>query len=102
MAALPDLITGAQFRQPPEGGPFAYELHSGEAAALPRPRARHLELQHRLLLLLGPKLAGFGAVRIEYPYRPVAEFDLRAADVAVISLKRWDAIDPDDNLRGAP
>jgi Uma2 family endonuclease len=102
MAALPDLITVAQFRQLPEGGEFAYELHHGEVVALTRPRARHLELQHRLLLLLGPKLAGFGAVRIEYPYRPVAEFDLRAADVAVISLKRWDAIDPDDNLHGAP
>jgi Uma2 family endonuclease len=102
MAALPDLITVAQFRQRPEGGEFAYELHYGVVVAVPRPKARHLELQHRLLFRLGPKLAGFGAVRIEYPYRPVAEFDLRAADVAVISLKRWDAIDPDDNLRGAP
>ncbi|MGA3018650.1 MAG: hypothetical protein ABSF62_16120 [Bryobacteraceae bacterium] len=32
MAALPDLITVAQFRQLPEGGEFAYELHHGEAA----------------------------------------------------------------------
>ena len=102
MAALPDLITVAQFRQLPEGGEFAYELHYGVLVAVTRPKARHLELQHRLLFRLGPKLAGFGAVRIEYPYRPVAEFDLRAADVAVISLKRWDAIDPDDNLHGAP
>jgi Uma2 family endonuclease len=102
MAALPDPITVAQFRQLPEGGEFAYELHHGEVVALTRPKARHLELVHRLWSLLGPKLAGFGAVRMEYPYRPVAEFDLRAADVAVISLKRWDAIDPDDNLRGAP
>lgn len=102
MAALPDLITVAQFRQLPEGGEFAYELHHGEVVALTRPRARHLELQHRLLSLLGPKLASFGAVRIEYPYRPVAEFELRAADVAAISRERWDSIDPDDNLRGAP
>ena len=36
------------------------------------------------------------------PYRPVSEFDLRAADVAAVSRKRFDAIDPDDNLRGAP
>jgi Uma2 family endonuclease len=53
-------------------------------------------------MLLGPKLANFGAVRVEYPYRPLAEFELRAADVAAISRPRWDAIDPDDNLHGAP
>jgi Uma2 family endonuclease len=41
-------------------------------------------------------------VRIEYPYRPLPEFELRAADVAAISRARWDAIDPDDNLHGAP
>jgi Uma2 family endonuclease len=27
---------------------------------------------------------------------------LRAADVAVISRERWAAVDPNDNLRGAP
>ncbi|MDR3699197.1 MAG: Uma2 family endonuclease [Candidatus Sulfopaludibacter sp.] len=32
----------------------------------------------------------------------VAEFDLRVADVAVVSQARHDGIDPDDNLRGAP
>jgi Uma2 family endonuclease len=67
-----------------------------------RPRAGHLELQHRLLMLLIPKLTGFGMVRMEYPYRPMAEFELRAADVAAISRVRFDAIDRDDNLHGAP
>jgi Uma2 family endonuclease len=102
MAAFPDLITVAQFRQLPEDGAFAYELHHGVVVASTLPKARHSNLQHRLWSLLGPKLAGFGVVTIEYPYRPVAEFDLRAADVAVISHQRWEAIDPDDNLRGAP
>lgn len=102
MAALPDLITVAQFRQLPEGGETAYELHAGEIVAVTRPRARHLRLQYRLVSLLGPKLTGFGIVIMEYPYRPVPEFELRAADVAAISLRRWDTIDPDDNLRGAP
>ena len=101
MAALPQLVSVAQFRQLPEGE-FLYELHSGEVVALTRPRSGHLELQHRLLMLLSPKLADFGAVRIEYPYRPLAEFELRAADVAAVSRARWDAIDPDDNLHGAP
>jgi len=101
MAALPQLISVEQFRQLPKGE-LLYELHHGEVVALTRPRARHLELQHRLLMLLGQKLENFGAVRIEYPYRPLPEFELRAADVAAISRARWDAIDPDDNLHGAP
>jgi Uma2 family endonuclease len=102
MAALPDLITVAQFRQLPGDGEHVYELHYGEVVALTRPKIRHVELQHRLLMLLTPKLSTFGVVRMEYPYRPVAEFDLRAADVAAISKSRWDAADQDDNLRGAP
>jgi Uma2 family endonuclease len=101
MAALPQLISVEQFRQLPKGE-FLYELHYGEVVALIRPRARHLELQHRLLMLLGRKLESFGMVRIEYPYRPLPEFELRAADVAAISRARWDAIDPDDNLHRAP
>jgi Uma2 family endonuclease len=39
---------------------------------------------------------------MEFPYRPVAEFEFRAADVAVVSQQRWDSIDPNDNLRGSP
>jgi len=86
----------------PEGGEFVYELHHGEVVAMTRPRARHGKMQLRLSRLLEPKLKAFGEVATEVPYRPVAEFDLRVADVAAISWERWDAIDPDDNLRGAP
>jgi Uma2 family endonuclease len=102
MAALPDLITVAQFRQLPEGGEYVYELHHGQVVPLTRPKARHSKLQRHLMGLLEPKLDGFGAVAVEWPYRAVAEFELRAADVAVISWTRWNDIDPDDNLRGAP
>ena len=101
MAALPQLISVEQFRQLAEAE-HQYELHHGEVVAATRPRARHLELQHRLLMLLTPRVTSFGVVRIEYPYRPLPEFELRAADVAAISRARWDAIDPDDNLHGAP
>jgi Uma2 family endonuclease len=102
MAALPDLITVAQFRQLPEGGELIYELHYGEVVSMTRPRPRHWKLQLRLSRLLTPKLKAFGEVITEVPYRPLAEFELRAADVAVISHERWDSIDPDDDLRGAP
>lgn len=101
MAALPNLISVEQFRQLPEGE-YLYELHHGEVVALTRPRPRHWKLQRQLARVLEPKLKAFGEVAIEVPFRPVPEFELRAADVAAISHVRWDAIDPDDDLRGAP
>ena len=102
MAALPSLLTVAQFRRLPERGDVVYELHHGEVVALTRPKARHYKLQVHLQEMLIPKLVRLGRVLIEFPCRPVAEFELRAADVAVVSHARWDAIDPDDNLYGAP
>ena len=39
---------------------------------------------------------------MELPYRPAAEFELRVADVGLVSRRRWEGIDPEDNLRGAP
>lgn len=102
MSPVPSLVTVEQFRQLPEGGALTYELHHGEVVAVTRPKPRHWKLQKRLYGLLEPKLKAFGEVAIEAPFRPVPEFDLRAADVAVVSQARWDAIDPDDDLRGAP
>jgi Uma2 family endonuclease len=102
MAALPDLITVEQYRRLPDDGIHVYELHQGEIVEVTQPKAGHSKLQQRLARLLPPKLAGFGEVAVEWPYRAVAEFDLRAADVAAVSHDRWNAIDPDDNLHGAP
>jgi len=57
MAALPQLISVEQFRQLPDVGEYAFELHHGEVVAMTRPKHRHLELQYRLLMLLVPKVA---------------------------------------------
>jgi Uma2 family endonuclease len=48
------------------------------------------------------RLSSFGQVGMEFPSRPVAQFELRVADVAAVSQARYDQIDPNDNLRGAP
>lgn len=95
------MVSVEEFRQLPKGE-CLYELRHGEVVALTRPRARHWKLQLRLSRLLEPKLRAFGEVATEVPYRPLPEFELRAADVAAISRARFDAIDPDDNLHGAP
>jgi Uma2 family endonuclease len=101
MAALPDLITVEQFRQLPESGEFAYELHHGEVVTMTRPRLAHERLQRRLARLLETLLPTY-EIGVEYAFRPVAEFDLRAADVAAVSAARAAAADPEDNLHGAP
>ena len=102
MAALPNLVTVAQFRDLPEEGEYAYELHHGEVVALTRPKMGHSKIQLRLMELLAPKLRTFGVVTMEFPYRPLAEFEYRVADVVAVSRSRWDAIQPDENFVGAP
>ncbi len=102
MAALPDLITVAQYRQLPDDGKHLYELHHGEIVEVNRPKPGHWMLHRHVDRLLQPKLAGFGEVAVEFPFRAVAEFDLRAADVAVLSHARWKAIDPEVDVFGSP
>src|SRR5262245_2733645 len=102
MAALPNLITVAQFRELPEDGEYCYELHHGEVFPMTVPKLGHSKLQLRLMRLLTPFLQSFAEATMEFGYRPLAEFELRVADVAAVSRKRWDEADPHDNLYGAP
>lgn len=101
MAALPDLITVAQYRQLPEDGAAVYELHRGEVVVLSHPKSWHWKMQERLVDLLKPKLRRF-KIGMEFAFRAIPEFDLRAADVAALARARYDAMDPADNLHGAP
>ena len=41
-------------------------------------------------------------VGYEIAFRAFPEFDLRVADVAYVSARRWEERDPEDNLRGTP
>jgi len=103
MATLPALMTVEQFQELPlDRGPVMHELHHGEVITLTRPKAKHYRLQKRLERLLEARAGNLGVVGIELPFRAVPQFDLRAADVAFVSQERWDAIDPEGNLRGAP
>jgi Uma2 family endonuclease len=96
-------MTVEQFRELPlDRGPWLHELHYGEVVTSTRPKSGQYKLQTRLAHLLEPKARDLGVVGIEMPFRAVPQFDLRAADAVFISQQRWDAIDPEDNLRGAP
>jgi Uma2 family endonuclease len=76
MAALPDLITVAQYRklQDPDGS--KYELHNGEVVLVSFARRKHHLMQRRFVKLLEERLSGFGEVAMEVAYRAVPEFDL--------------------------
>ena len=100
MASL--LMTVEEFQDLPlDRGPVLHELRNGEVVTFARPKAKHYSLQKRLERLLEARAGHLGFVGIEMPFRAVAQFDLRAADVAFVSQERWNAIDPDDNLRRA-
>jgi len=94
-------MTVEQFQALPERGDVLEEIHWGQLVTLSRPRPWHVKLQVRLAQLLQPVAGGRGYVLNELPFRAVAEYDLRAADVAFISKARWDAADERD-LEGAP
>jgi Uma2 family endonuclease len=100
---LTRLMTVAEYEQIPEGsGAFFYELHHGELVKVCHPKARHAKCQRRLRQLLERVVGDEGIVEIEVAFRPLPEYEVWAADVAFVSRERWEQIDPDGYLAGAP
>jgi Uma2 family endonuclease len=97
------LMTVAEYEQVPEGsGAFYYELHHGELVKVCHPKAGHYKTQWRLLRLLEGPAGAAGFVGIEIAFRPLPEYEVWAADVAFVSRERWEQIDPNSYLEGAP
>lgn len=104
MAAITSqLMTVEEFRKLPEdSGPVYHELRHGELVAVTRPKLKHIRIQKRLERLLEAVAGEDGVVIMELAFRPVAEHELRVADVAYVSKVRWDQANPDGDLAGAP
>ena len=97
------LLTVAEFRALSlDNGPACYELRQGEIVRMTRPKYKHAVIQRRLRHLLENLAPAEGVVDTEFAYRPLPEHELRVADVAYVSGIREQAIDPEDNLHGAP
>lgn len=96
------LMTVAEFRQLQDPPGAYYELRNGEAITVTYPKQRHDFIEDRLQDLLAPLAKGLGRVVKRFAFRAVREYDLRQADVAFVAASRYRAIDPDDNLHGAP
>jgi Uma2 family endonuclease len=102
MATTSALMTVEQFRALPEPTGGYYELHHGVPVAMTFPKHKHWRIQHRLVRLLEAISSGRGVIGSEFGFRPAPEHQFWGADVAYVSQARFDAIDPEDNLRGVP
>jgi Uma2 family endonuclease len=95
-------MTFAEFEQLPNPRGKRLELHHGELVEVAEPKHKHYLRQRRIRRLIESVAGHAGEVDIEMAYRPLAEYECWAADVAFVSRKRWDAIPPNGNLSGAP
>jgi Uma2 family endonuclease len=95
-------MTVEEFAALPETGPFHSELHNGELVQVPVPNHEHYCIQRRVRRLLEAAAGESGVVDTELAFRALPEYEYRIADVAYVSQERWDQIDPESNLRGAP
>ena len=90
--SVPRLFTAEEYERIPNPPGGRYELHHGELVFMTYPLRQHKDLQRRLRKMLEPiaELHGF-LVDTEYPYRPLPESEVWAADVACLRQSRNDS-----------
>lgn len=94
MASIPTrMMTVAEFDQLPESPSRSYELRHGELVEVTHPVLKHVFVQKRLMALLD-SAGGSGSALMEVGFRPLPEHELRVADVAYASQRRWSEQDP--------
>ena len=96
------LMTVEELRRLPESETPFCELRHGELVKVTPPKFKHRFIQNRLVDLLRPLAPAGGYVSMELDFRALPEHELRTADVAFVTKERFEAIDPEDNLHGAP
>jgi len=89
-------------RLPEDSGEVNHELRQGEVVAVTRPHFRHFSIQRKLHSPLGQAGSPQVSVDCEVAFRPLAEHELRVADVAVVTTEREATIHPNGHLMGAP
>jgi len=103
MATTTHLMTVEEFRKLPEdSGGVYHELHHGEVVTMTRPKLKHSLTQRNLRRLFEQFAEPGSLVDVEMAFRPLPENELWCADVAYLSKERFEQIDPEDNIHGAP
>jgi Uma2 family endonuclease len=67
-----------------------------------RPKPKHYKMQWRSQSILEQLADDAGFVGTEPAFRALPEHELRVANVAFVSKQRWEAVDPEAYLQGAP
>ena len=103
MATTTGALTVQELRrlQDPVDGTYL-ELHYGELVRVTIPKLRHQIRQNRIADVLKPLVGGRGVVMLEFGFRALPEHDARRADVAFISMARYEAALDADEFFGAP
>jgi Uma2 family endonuclease len=103
VAATPThLISFAEFERSPDPRAGKQELQHGEVVIVAPAKHGHKRIQHTLRDKLAAQAGQAWVAVIEYGFRPVQEYEYRIADVALISVGRWDSIDPNGYLERPP
>ncbi len=95
-------MTVEEFRKLEDPPGFRLELHHGEVVSLGFPKSKHWKIQQRIRRIFEEALGGQGEAGTEFAFRPEPEHELWGADVAFVAWDRYDAMDEEDNLAGAP
>ena len=88
----------AKIPDPPGG---RYELHHGELVFVSYPTNEHRYIQTQILLILTRTCMGW-FVTVEFAFRPLPEYEVWAADVAMVPKQRFRASPRKGWLEGSP
>src|ERR1017187_1358501 len=88
MATTAGLITLAEFERLPEQHNVRQELCHGEVVTTPPPGMPHFWAARRIRRVLERVLGDTWVVEREVPFRPLPEYEVWIADVAVMGLDK--------------
>ena len=95
------LLTVAEFEKIPDPPGGHNELHHGECVFVSAPVMEHAYIGRQLWRILDRICAGW-YVDKEFAFRPLPEYEVWVADVAMITNERWRATDRRGWLLGYP
>jgi len=95
------LLTVEEFVKIPDPPGGRYELHHGELALVPPPIFKHSLTQKQLVRVLERISKGW-FVDKEFAFRPLPEYEVWIADVAMVSEQRAQTIPLNGWLSGSP
>ena len=95
------LMTVEEYENIPDPPGGRYELHHGELVFVSYPVNEHARIQRELMLVLNKICLGW-YVSTEFAFRPLAEYEVWAADVGMVTKERFRASPKKGWLEGSP